>query len=288
MSVPRPSSLVSVIVPAWQEPRHADTTLRSVYDQDHEAVEIVVVEAGADQGAGRAIRAYLERDDVRRRFQRIVVIQESGDPSASHTINRGLQASHGDFVNILQAGDALAAGRFSRLLAACADKGAGLAFSRVEFRTDTPASSSSGEESDYLYSVQDEIEFFPTVGYALLRSHCALSIGNLFFSRRLAEGVGGFADHEYCYGWDFALRCLLVTEPIFVPEALYISRLHGQERFEQHQAHEARGAEAVLKNYFFLCRNRPVLNPVAPSPAWGPFFDSFLEASRYGGYLTKP
>ncbi len=106
-----------------------------------------------------------------------------------------------------------------------------------------------------------------------------MSTGNLFFGRRLAEQVVGFRDHDCAYGWDFALRCLLVTEPLFVPETLGFYRLHGHEEFQHWRRRTAREAESVLKNYLFLCRNRRVLNPFAPSPAWGPFFQSFVQAS---------
>ena len=277
---------VSVIVPVWQEERYAEATLQSVYDQDCEAVEIIVVDDGSHSRSRSAARGFLEREHVRARFRRIVFVDESHALSASRAINRGLQECRGDYVSILEAGDAFAANRFSRLLNACADSGAELAFSRVEIVSDTTARWSG--EAASLYSVQDDIEFLPTVGYALLRSQCALSTANLFFSRRLAERVGGFGDHHVFYGWDFALRCVLVTEPMFVPEPLYYYRLRGPENLPERRTQPSSETESILKNYLFLCRNRPVENPLAPSPAWGPFFDSFVEASQYGKYLSKP
>jgi glycosyltransferase involved in cell wall biosynthesis len=289
MTAPGTSALVTVIVPAWQRERHAEAALRSVYDQDHEAVEIIVVDDGSHHRAGSVIRGYLEREDVRQRFRRTIFVQQSGHPGASDAINRGLLEARGDYVNIVGEDDAFARHRFSRLLRACIDGGTDFAFSRVEPRADAAAAPSSWTgEADYVYGVQDDIEFFPTVGYALLRSQCAMSTGNLFFSRRLAEEAGGWGVPDGSDGWDFALRCLLLAEPIFVPEPLCLYRLHGHESFVQRQSREARGTESALKNYLFLCRNRPVVNPLAPSPAWGPFFDAFIEASRYGKYLTKP
>ena len=286
MIAPGNSPLVSLIVPAWQDERHAEAALRSVYDQDHEAVEVIVVEDRRYQRAGSAIRAYLEQEDVRRRFRRTIVIEESGGPSGA--INRGLHESQGVYVSILGEADTFARPRFSRLLRACIEGATEFAFSRVEPRADVAAASSAWSgEADYIYSVQDDIEFFPTVGYALLKSQCAVSTGNLFFSRRLAEEVGGWGAADRSDGWDFALRCLLLVEPIFVPEPLCLHRL-GHASFAQRRSREARETESVLKNYLFLCRNRPVANPLAPSPAWGPFFDAFIEASRYGKYLTNP
>ncbi|MEO7273352.1 MAG: hypothetical protein ABI211_15245, partial [Vicinamibacterales bacterium] len=92
----------------------------------------------------------------------------------------------------------------------------------------------------------------------------------------------------HAHDWDFLLRCLLVTEPVFVAEPLYGLRLRGHEGFLEHQRQVAKEAEAVLRNYFFYSRTRPLANVVAPSPAWGPFFSSFVQASRHERYLSKP
>jgi glycosyltransferase involved in cell wall biosynthesis len=289
MIEPVTSALVSVILPAWRDARHAEAALRSVYDQDHEAVEVIAVGHAARHPAANVIRGFLDRKDVRQRLRRIAYIEESGELDVSFAIQRGLQEAHGDYVNVLEPVDAFATSRFSRLLSACAESGSELAFARVEPCADTPSAPVlSLAEAGYVYSIQDDIEFFPTVGYALLRSQCALSTGNLFFSRRLATRVGGFGEHDSLSGWDFVLRCLLVVEPMFVPEPLYYYRLRGPENLSQRTARQGSEMESIVKNYLFLCRNRPVANPFAPSPAWGPFFDSFLQACGYGNYLVKP
>ena len=288
MSVTGVQPLVSVIVPAWQQDRHREAALRSVHDQDHEMIEVIVVDDGPSQRAGSEIR-YLERDDVRSRFQRIVFVEQRVGAGRSDAINRGLEAARGDYVNVLEAEGAFARVRFSRLLSACADRDAHLAFSRVEADIDSAlASSSASVDTDFLYSMQDDIEIFPTVGYALLKSFCAVSTSNLFFRRQLAENIGGFGPFKCLAGWDFALRCLLLSEPIFVPEPLCLHRFDGHEAGVAQRQLEAIEKEAALKSYLFSCRNRQVANPIAPSPSWGPFFDSFISESRYGGYLVKP
>ena len=290
MDVANASSLVSVIVPAWREERHAEATLQSVYEQDYDAIEIIVVDDESQPRVSKVIRDYLDRGNVRPRFHRTVHVDGSGCARTFQAINRGLGAAKGRFVIVLEAGDALSATRFSRLVTTGADREAHLAFSRVEFRgvetTATPASPSGSAVADSLYSVQDDIEFFPTVGYALLKSFSAICIGNLFFSRSLADTIGGFGEFDYVCGWEFALRCLLLTEPLFVPESLYVHRIPAHQPGAQQR--EARETEAALKNYLFHCRNRRVANSIAPSPAWGPFFDSFVQESRYAGYLVKP
>ena len=92
---------------------------------------------------------------------------------------------------------------------------------------------------------------------------------------------------DRCDGWDFVLRCLLLAEPIFVPEPLSSTAWVTRDSRSVGRA-RPRETESVLKNYLFLCRNRPVPNPLAPSPAWGPFFQSFVQTSEYTRYLGQP
>ena len=233
------------------------------------------------------IRDYVNRGDVKERFARIVFLENERNLGAHRTINRGIAESRGDYINILNSDDAFAPARLSTLFRACHERRAAFAFSRVELIVDDDPTL-LWKEAEYLASIQDGIDFFPTVGYALLRNQCALTSGNFFFARSVYERVGDFSDLKYCHDWDFILRSLLVTEPIFVPETLYFYRIHPGNSFLQLQSLAEPETEAVLRRYFFFCRNRPVSNPLAPSPAWGPFFNSFVQQSQYGQYLAKP
>ena len=275
--------LVSVVVPAFNHEQYVEAALQSVYDQDYQAVELVVIDDGSQDRTSAVIENFCSRASVRKRFTRTVFIDNDNNGGAHHAINRGLHESRGDYINILNSDDLLSPNRLSRLLETCAKNGAEFAFSSVELLGDDSASSS--DEMQSLYRIQDSIHLFPTVGYALLRNQCALSTGNFFFSRLVFEQVGEFCGLRYCHDWDFVLRAVLITEPVFVPEPLYVYRLHPGNSFRQLQALAERETETVLRNYFLLCRTRPVANPLAPSPAWGPFFDSFVEESGYGAYL---
>jgi glycosyltransferase involved in cell wall biosynthesis len=280
-------SLVSIVVSVRDQERHAEAALESAYEQDHDAVEIVVVDDGSQDRTASVVRNFMSQTRAQSRFRRIMLIEHEASLGASAAINRGLHEARGEYISLLNGDERFVRGRVSALLDACTRAGGELAFSRVEPIVDDAAVASSAE-LEHVYSVQDNIEFFPTVGYALLRNQCALSTGNLFFSRALFERVGDFANLNGSHGWQFLLRSVLLTEPIFVPEPLYRYRLLGHERFLQQQTGTAAETDRVLRDYFFLCRNRPLENPVAPSPAWGPFFMSFVEASRLGRYLAQP
>ena len=225
-------------------------------------------------------RDYLGQERVRSRVRRAAFVAAEADTDLPAALNRAVLESHGEYIGLLNGDERFAAGRLTALLGACVSNGAQIAFSRVEPVAGETAPSAA--ELEHLYSVQDNIEFFPTVGYALLRQPCMLSTGNLFFRRSLVDRVGGFAALPHAYAWDFALRCLLMTEPLFVATPLYLYRAQGHAAFRAQQERLAIEAERVVRDYLFLCRNRPVVNPLAPSPAWGPLFASFVQASQRG------
>jgi glycosyltransferase involved in cell wall biosynthesis len=275
--------LVSVVVPAFTHERYVEAALQSVYEQTYEPIELIVVDDQSLDRTAAVIEEFCNRAAVADRFRRTVLIKNETNVGAHASINRGLHESRGDYINILNSDDLFSPNRVVRLLDACERNGADFAFSRVELLVEDPAEAS--DEAPFLYRVQDSIHLFPTVGYALLRNQCALSTGNFFFSRRVHERIGDFCALKYCHDWDFILRAVLITEPVFVAEPLYVYRLHASNSFRQLQALAEQETARVLGNYFLLCRTRPVANPLAPSPAWGPFFDSFVEASGVRGPL---
>jgi glycosyltransferase involved in cell wall biosynthesis len=281
-----PSPLVSVIIPAYKHEQYVEQALQSVYDQDYLNIELIVLNDKSPDRTGEVISDYITRRDVKARFQTICYMDNEQNLGAHQTINRGIHASHGAYVNILNSDDVFAAKRISTLLRACIDQHAEFAFSGVEVLINDP--SLALKDFEYFYTIQDMIRLFPTVGYALLRNQCAISTGNFFFSQRVFTKVGTFRDLKYLHDWDFILRSVLITEPIFVPEPLYYYRLHPGNSFLQLQSIAVRETEAVLRNYFFLCRNRTVENPLAPSPHWGAFFSAFVQESHYRSYLEKP
>ncbi|MBK7334479.1 MAG: hypothetical protein IPI87_20200 [Betaproteobacteria bacterium] len=64
-------------------------------------------------------------------------------------------------------------------------------------------------------------------GLAFVAGNPAISTGALFFSRALFDRIGGFRDLRYTHDWDFCLEASLRDEPVFVPDPLYLYRIHG-------------------------------------------------------------
>ncbi|HTA96329.1 MAG TPA: glycosyltransferase family A protein [Solirubrobacteraceae bacterium] len=101
MSVP----LVSVIVPAYQAEAYLEEALDSALRQDHDAVELIVVDDGStDRTAEIAAAAPVQ-----------LVCRKQGGPAAAR--NSGLAAATGEFITILDADDLWPSDRLSLQLA---------------------------------------------------------------------------------------------------------------------------------------------------------------------------
>jgi hypothetical protein len=112
-----------------------------------------------------------------------------------------------------------------------------------------------------------------------------VSTGNLVFSRKLYESIGPFAPLRYCHDWDFLLRALVETEPLFVPLPLYRYRLHSANSFRTLGAEADRETEQVLRRYFDAMRAGGFENEWAPSPEqWPGYFERFMGMHGFWRY----
>ena len=186
--MPDPLPLVSVIVSSGCDERQLQAALESVFAQDHAPIELLVIESGLGDRTAQMAREYLGQERVRSRVRGAAFVAAEAGIDLPAALNRAVLESHGEYIGLLNGDERFAAGRLTALLGACVSNGAQIAFSRVEPIAGETAPSSA--EIEHVYSVQDNIEFFPTVGYALLRQPCMLSPGNLFFRRASSIASG--------------------------------------------------------------------------------------------------
>jgi glycosyltransferase involved in cell wall biosynthesis len=98
-------SLISVIVPAYQAETYLREALDSALRQDHEAVELIVVDDGSTDRTAEIAAEYPVQ----------LVRREQGGPAAAR--NSGLAVAKGEFLTILDADDLWPSDRLSRQLA---------------------------------------------------------------------------------------------------------------------------------------------------------------------------
>lgn len=211
--------MVSVVVPSFNHGRFVERALASVRAQDYGNLELVVVDDGSTDDSVRTIERVLH--DMP--FPARLVARENRGAHAA--LNEGIAQARGTYVQFLNSDDMLAPNRVTRMVEAVATWG----FSGIEVvdADDRPLARTHGSRADALLRAIDEIDRAETVGLALVADNVAVSSGNIFVERVLADAIGGFRAYRYNHDWDFCLRALERSEPTFVRDPLYVYRLHG-------------------------------------------------------------
>jgi hypothetical protein len=126
------------------------------------------------------------------------------------------------------------------------------------------------------------------VGFALTLTNVAISTGNFFFRRSLYREVGEFRPYKLCHDWDFILRCLLCTEPVYVPEPLYGYRLHTANSFSSLMSTAAAvECPELMRRFMLAATTRFTRNRLCPSPTnWPQLFEAFIQEHHYEPYLA--
>ena len=205
---------VSVVVPVYDHEHYVAQCLASIDAQDHEDLEVIVVDDGSRDRSWDRIQSVSWRRLRRVRTLRTV------NAGAHAAINRGLDLATGEWVAICNSDDLFAPSRLSTLLAAAEAASTRFVFSGVRYVNDTSADvTDTLPFAQELQRTQRAIPSFPSVGFALLTCNVAISTGNFFFARSLVTQIGYFRPYRYVHDWDFILRALLVTEPLYSSRA---------------------------------------------------------------------
>lgn len=94
------SSLVTIIIPCYNQARFLGGALDSALAQDYDSLEIIVVNDGSTDDFAAQILPYQNNPRIK-----IITQENRGLPAAR---NRGIQASGGEYLKFLDADDALA------------------------------------------------------------------------------------------------------------------------------------------------------------------------------------
>jgi glycosyltransferase involved in cell wall biosynthesis len=282
MTARMPDSLVSVVLPVFNDEAFVEEALDSVARQTHDELELVIIDDGSIDSTPAVIERLIRSDIFRRRFrERIVFESLPANRGAHNALNLGIERSHGSLISLLNSDDRYPEDRIAVLSAALADSRAMLTFGTVRM-IDSSGRDISTEDwlASGFHTAQRRIPSHPSVGFALLKSNVALSTGNFLFRRSLVDRIGYFRALRYCHDWDFLLQSVLVSEPLYVPKVAYEYRLHTANGFRalQHVAREE--SESVFRRYFSRILREDYENPIAPGPrTWPGVFDMWLQAT---------
>jgi glycosyltransferase involved in cell wall biosynthesis len=270
--------LVSVIVPCYKHSQFIERCLNSIAAQTYRQIEVIIVDDCSPDDSVEQIERVIQQPHWRERFvSRFYPFEQNQGAHAA--INYGISQAKGEMITLLNSDDQYLPKRIERLVHQMQQQQAELAFSAVEYldQADVNISVTHAMARQFA-AMQARILAYPTVGFACLAANVAISTGNLILTRRLWEQVGLFQDYRYCHDWDFLLRCLRYTEPIFVNQPLYAYRFHGKNSFESLQSVAVTETKRIISSYLSAVRCEKTLNSLAPSSAnWPVFFETFLH-----------
>lgn len=86
--------LASVIVPVYNSERYLEETLQSIFNQDYQPIEVIVVDDGSTDGSARITKSF---KNIR------YIYQTNQGPSAAR--NTGITVAQGDFIAFLDSDD---------------------------------------------------------------------------------------------------------------------------------------------------------------------------------------
>jgi glycosyltransferase involved in cell wall biosynthesis len=249
-------------VPSFNHGRFVERALASVRAQDYADLELVVVDDGSTDDSVPIIdRVLREMPFPARLFAR-------ENRGAHAALNEGLAQARGTYVQFLNSDDMLAPARVSRMVWAARGAGAAWGFSGIAVvdADDRPIARTPGSRADALLRALDDVEREQTIGLALVADNVAVSSGNIFVERALADAIGGFGDFRYNHDWDFCLRALERSEPVFVRDPLYLYRLHGANTIVESSERARRESHGPVSAYLARAMSGSAPgNPLAPA-----------------------
>ncbi len=206
------SSLVSVIIPCYNQAHFLAEAVQSVLDQNYPAVEVIVVNDGSPDHTREVAAQFGDR----------IVYIEQGNRGLSSARNAGIRAATGQYIALLDSDDVCLPGRL-RVEAEYLDTHprVGAVFTDAllyrEGRILGPKSDVSGRPQQPADFRWETVGYCPTPSTAMVRRECFDRVG--YFDERLQR-----AGED----WLFAVR-LAVDYPIaYLDQPTIYYRLHGE------------------------------------------------------------
>ena len=122
--------LISVIVPVYKVEQYLDECVQSIRQQTYTNLEIILVDDGSPDRCPAICDKYAEID------HRVVVIHKQNGGVCSAR-NAALSIAKGDYIGFVDGDDYIDSSMYEDLMNACADSGAGLAYSNFQFVDNT-------------------------------------------------------------------------------------------------------------------------------------------------------
>jgi glycosyltransferase involved in cell wall biosynthesis len=106
-------TLVSVIVPSFNQGRYIEETVSSIIAQDYRPIEIIVQDGGSTDETLNVLEQLSSPD---------IIVRSEQDSGVVEAVNKGLKAATGDVLTIMSSDDVFLAGSVSAAVQAFKDR----------------------------------------------------------------------------------------------------------------------------------------------------------------------
>lgn len=262
---------VGVVIPSYNHARFVGEAVRSVLGQTIDGVELVVVDDGSKDGSADVVR-----DAIAGFPGRSATLIEQENRGAHAAIMRGIESLDTPVVAVLNSDDLYEIDRFERVLPAL-DGDLAIAFTGLRIIDERGDELPPHHHWPRWYATAlTAAETEPTIGFALLVHNFSVTSGNFVFTRALYDRLGGFGDQKFAHDWDFLIRSVALTEPVFIPDRLMRYRVHGSNTTESVRGLMDEECTKALGRFLDLAAAHQVSNGVAPIPSnWPSYWRRF-------------
>lgn len=204
---------VTILMPVYNGQRFLDEAIASVFAQDYDDFELVIVNDGSTDGTAAILEKWAARES------RIVVTRlerNSGIPAA---LNHGLTFARGEYIARHDADDIFVAGRLRAQVAALdADRDVVLVSGRYHIV----------DANGRRIATMSRVEPPEVTAYLLHFSNVVGGHGQVMFRRDLVREIGGYKD-EFGLSEDYDLwtRLIVHGKIVVLPIIGMLHRLHG-------------------------------------------------------------
>ncbi|MCH2043273.1 MAG: glycosyltransferase [Saprospiraceae bacterium] len=185
------STLVSIIIPAYKAARYIEETIRSVFTQTHQHLEIIVVDDGSPDNQEEVIQKLIQEDS------RLQYVKQTNAGVASAR-NHGFKLSKGTYLAFLDADDVWLPENLEKKLAKfTSDTALGLVHSDMAIMDEHSVRTGETKQGKEGYLLEDLLAWNGT---------CVPTPSSILVKREVIEKVGGFdlelsnaADQEFFF-----------------------------------------------------------------------------------------
>jgi glycosyltransferase involved in cell wall biosynthesis len=264
MTVPRTGD-ISVVIPVFNHARWVAAAVASVLGQTILPSEVIIIDDGSTDGSVEAVADYLHRHPAPAGVD--VTVLHRPNRGAHATLNEAFARARGAYVAVLNSDDEYEPDRLEICLAAAKAGDSGFVLTYVEpIGSDgAPLSPDHPWRTWYADGRLHELDVLPTLGFSLLFGNIAVTTGNFFVRRDLAERIGPFRAFRYAHDLDYLLRAVLIEEPILVRRKLYRYRLHDSNTINADQRLVDAECAALYGDFLRAGAAARPSNPIAPT-----------------------